>query len=426
MAKRERVGQIAVASLAFALALVVIGKILERPELLPFWGGLLAAFGEAALVGGLADWFAVRALFTHPFGIPFPHTALIPRNRRRLIGEIRNLVLNEWLPRSVLIQKVQSFDFIGQGVLPVLPALRPHIRDLIRKVLCDVLSGVEPRQIATMLAQGLSTGLDSRQVAPWLAELIRRARHESWLEPILREVVRRLEQWAGAPACRQFLHNRLEHAATMYRERSAWKDLAFTLGEVFGGIDLDEGARAIQAELRRFAAEQIHSGSHLQAMLRDGLFAIERRLRDDPDYLDAMRDLVLNTETLINLFERVLSSIRDETCRQVEAEDSPWVELAMRQVDAWLVRLADDPALRGRLNEWCRHAAIHQLEQHHGLLGTLVEEQMNRLSDEALTELIQARVGEDLNWIRLNGTFVGGLIGVGLYLLVVLVQRLGG
>ena len=107
----------------------------------------------------------------------------------------------------------------------------------------------------------------------------------------------------------------------------------------------------------------------------------------------------------------------------VQAENSFWVALAMKQVDAWLVRVAEDPALRDRVNEWCRQAAIHQLEQHHGLIGVLVEEQMNRLSDEDLTELIQARVGEDLNWIRLNGTFVGGLIGVVLYLLVSALQH---
>jgi uncharacterized membrane-anchored protein YjiN (DUF445 family) len=416
------VGRFAIGSLLFAVALVVAGKLLELVGKEQFWGGLVAAFGEAALVGGLADWFAVRALFAHPFGIPFPHTALIPRNRRRLIGEIRNLVLNQWLPRPVLIQKIKGFDFVGQGLLPVLPALRPHLRELLRKVLCDALTEIEPREIATMLARGLSTGLDSRKVAPWLAELIARARDENWLAPILREVVRRLEQWADAPACRQFLRNRLEQAATTYRERSAWKDLTFTLGEVFGGIDLNEAATAIQTELRRFAGEQMHNGSHLQAMLRDGLFAIEGQLRDDPGYLDRMRELLLDTETLANLFEGVLNSIREEARRQVAAEDSPWVELAMRQVDGWLARLAEDPAMRQRVNEWCRQEISQLVEQHHGLIGTLVEEQMNRLSDQDLTELIQARVGEDLNWIRLNGTFVGGLIGVVLYLLVWLVQ----
>src|SRR3954469_1631315 len=118
MASRERVGRVAVASLGLALALVVAGKLIEHLAGWAFVGGLLAAFGEAALVGGLADWFAVRALFAHPFGIPFPHTAIIPRNRVRLIGEIRKLVLNEWLPRPVLVRKVSDFDFVGHALLP--------------------------------------------------------------------------------------------------------------------------------------------------------------------------------------------------------------------------------------------------------------------------------------------------------------------
>src|SRR5437773_3098854 len=126
MASRERVGRVAVASLALALALVVAGKLLEHAAGWAFVGGLVAAFGEAALVGGLADWFAVRALFGHPFGIPFPHTALIPRNRKRIVHQIRELVQHEWLPRSLLTGKVEKFDFVAQGLLPVVDALKPH------------------------------------------------------------------------------------------------------------------------------------------------------------------------------------------------------------------------------------------------------------------------------------------------------------
>src|SRR5436190_23438832 len=116
MTAGHQVGRVAGWSLVVALGLAMVGKLLEKLGPAPFWGGLLFAFGEAALVGGLADWFAVRALFAHPFGIPFPHTALIPRNRRRIVREIRELVQNEWLPRSLLTSKVESFDFVGQGL----------------------------------------------------------------------------------------------------------------------------------------------------------------------------------------------------------------------------------------------------------------------------------------------------------------------
>src|SRR6059058_1187047 len=127
-AGHNRVERWARLSLLAALALAVLGRALQYHELAKFWGGLLFAFGEAALVGGLADWFAVRALFVHPFGIPFPHTALIPRNRRRIIQQIGNLVQNEWLPKSLLAAKVNAFDFVGDGLLPVVEPLKPHLR----------------------------------------------------------------------------------------------------------------------------------------------------------------------------------------------------------------------------------------------------------------------------------------------------------
>src|SRR4051812_11870563 len=125
MAARERIGRVAVASLGLALLLALGGKLAEYVGGWPFVGGLIAAFGEAALVGGLADWFAVRALFAHPFGVPFPHTAIIPRNRKRLTAEIRKLVVNEWLPHDVLARKVTEFDFVTQAILPAVPTMRP-------------------------------------------------------------------------------------------------------------------------------------------------------------------------------------------------------------------------------------------------------------------------------------------------------------
>src|SRR5262249_47466034 len=97
MSAANQVRRVAGWSLVGALVLAVVGRALEKYVPAPFWGGLLIAFGEAALVGGLADWFAVRALFAHPFGIPFPHTALIPRNRGRIVREICQLVQHEWL-----------------------------------------------------------------------------------------------------------------------------------------------------------------------------------------------------------------------------------------------------------------------------------------------------------------------------------------
>src|ERR1041385_6033512 len=118
MSSANRIDRWAKLSLLFALALAVVGVILEHYNFSKFVGGLLLAFGEAALVGGLADWFAVRALFAHPFGIPFPHSAVIPRNRGRIVAELRSLVEHEWLPKPMLQTPLRAFDFVGDLLLP--------------------------------------------------------------------------------------------------------------------------------------------------------------------------------------------------------------------------------------------------------------------------------------------------------------------
>src|SRR5712691_5267653 len=118
MSPSMRVGRWAKVSLLVALTVAITGLLLRDSGAAPLLGSMLLAFGEAALVGGLADWFAVRALFAHPFGIPFPHSALIPRNRQRIVGEIRSLVEHEWLPKTMLQAHITSFDFVGDLLLP--------------------------------------------------------------------------------------------------------------------------------------------------------------------------------------------------------------------------------------------------------------------------------------------------------------------
>src|SRR5881275_3133928 len=160
--ENNRVGKWAVWSLVLAVA--VLGAVLQRANVAPFWGGLLLAFGEAALVGGLADWFAVRALFAHPFGIPFPHSAIIPRNRRRIEAELRNLVENEWLPRDMLLGRINSFDFVGDMLLPFVHSHRDTLHSVLRTAAKNVLQDVSPPHIASFLARAAGRALETEQL----------------------------------------------------------------------------------------------------------------------------------------------------------------------------------------------------------------------------------------------------------------------
>jgi uncharacterized membrane-anchored protein YjiN (DUF445 family) len=428
MGSHNRVGSWATSSLVLALCLVLIGLTLARTGITPFWGGLLMAFGEAALVGGLADWFAVRALFTHPLGITiFPHTALIPRNRRRIVQEICNLVETQWLPKEMLRARIDAFDFVGGGLMPLVAALKPSLPDVLRTVAVDLLHDVEPNKVSAFLAQVTSRSIPPEQVVPFLADLLQRLRDETWLRTLLRELIVRLKRWADSPRCRAVILDHLQRAAAEYKKRDLVKRFTTWLAQVSGGLDLETAAGVLQFELQRFAESQANDQSDLNLMVRDGLADLEGRLRDDPElglrvqnWVSQLRD----SELLEGVIASVVAALQAEGLRILEGLDSEVLGWAVERLQNWVDRLAADPQTQAWVNDWCRRKAVGLLEQYHGLIGVLVREQLERLSDERLTTMIEEKVGEDLNWIRINGAVVGGVVGACLYLSITLLTGL--
>jgi uncharacterized membrane-anchored protein YjiN (DUF445 family) len=420
MSSANRIDRWAKLSLLFALGLAIIGVILEHYHFAPFVGGLLLAFGEAALVGGLADWFAVRALFTHPFGIPFPHSALIPRNRRRIVAELRSLVENEWLPRPMLQARINEFDFVGDLLLPFFAAQKETLQGLFRTAAKNVLDDVAPPRIAAFLARAAGHALETEQLAPFLAQVAHRARDEEWLEPIIREWLKRLVEWAGSEESHAIIHRHLEEAGVAYRTQGWFRSFTYQVAEVFGGLDLHNAATLLQNEIKRFAIEQGGEKSPLQKAVAEGLKNVEYKLVNDPNFIRGLRGFLVETSdagTLPALFAPMITAVKAEGLRELDRPNSPLLRWVVERLERWLKQVEADPVTREQVNNWCRQLAGTVIDKHHGVIGLLVEEQLNRLSDENLVVLIEQKVGEDLNWIRLNGTFVGGLIGVALFLL---------
>jgi uncharacterized membrane-anchored protein YjiN (DUF445 family) len=424
MASRNRVGSWASASLVLALGLVLIGLALARTGITPFWGGLVMAFGEAALVGGLADWFAVRALFTHPLGIRlFPHTALIPRNRRRIVEEICNLVETQWLPKEMLRARIDAFDFVGGGLMPLVATLKPTLPEVLRTVAVDLVRDVEPNKVSVFLARVTGRSVTPEQVVPFLADLVQRLRDETWLRTLLRELIVRLKRWADSPRCRAVILDHLQRAAQEYKKRDLVKRFTTWLAQVSGGLDLETAAGVLQLELRQFAESQASEQSDLYLLVRDGLADLQARLRDDPEFGLRVQSWVLqlrDSELLEGVIASVVAALQTAGLRVLEGLDSEVLHWAVERLQIWLDRLAADPQTQAWVNDWCRRKATALLEQHHGLIGVLVREQLERLSDERLTTMIEEKVGEDLNWIRINGAVVGGVVGACLYLSITL------
>src|SRR5262249_10580363 len=160
------------------------------------------------------------------------------------------------------------------------------------------------------LARGVAGSVDPERVGPMLADLAARAREQRWLEPLLREWVNKLQQWAERPESRATVRGQLEQAANAYREKGWFKNVTYKGAEKLGGIDLDDAAAVLLAEVRRFATEQMAEGGAVPEIVRDGLAGIERRLREDPEFLRDVRSFILETSetgSLAVLLEPVLA-----------------------------------------------------------------------------------------------------------------------
>src|SRR5262245_28613812 len=387
MSASKRVGWWAKASLLAALAVAVVGLLLRDRGGMPLLGGMLLACGEAALVGGLADWFAVRALFAHPFGIPFPHSALIPRNRRRIVTEISSLVENEWLPRPMLVGRINDYDFVGNAILPFVGSHKERLQDLLRTVARNVLADIAPEQVAGFLARAAGRALEADEVQAFAIRLLRRAREEGWLEPLLRAMLKRLEEWAGSVESHTIIYRHLEQASSTYRSQGWFKSFTYQVAEVFGGLDLHNAAALLQNEIKRFAAEQADEKGQLKRVLAEGIANIERRLREDPAFLGRLRNFLVETSdegTLPGLLRPVVASLQAQALSEIDAPDSPLLSWVLERLDGWLRGVAEDEKAREQVNGWCRHLAVTLVERHHPIIGALVEEQLNRLSDESL------------------------------------------
>src|SRR5262249_28541026 len=162
----------------------------------------------------------------------------------------------------------------------------------------------------------------------------------------------------------------------------------------------------LQNEIKRFAAEQTGERGQIRRVVGEALGNIERRLREDPAFVRGLRDFLTETSeagALPALFAPGGGSGHSEGLRELERPDSPLLGWVLGRLDSWLAEVGKDERMRAEVNEWCRHLAVTLVERHHPIIGLLVEEQLNRLSDENLVKLIENKVGEDLNWIRLNG-----------------------
>lgn len=371
----------------------------------PVWG-YVRAFAEAAMVGGLADWFAVTALFRRPLGLPIPHTAIIPENKDRIADTMAAFLQHNFLTPQVVARRLSALDLAGTaGAFLADPRPSPgRLRDGATSLLADVLESLDQERLGGLAKGALRAQIERIDLAPLLGRMLGAmladGRHMPVIEALIRRVALLLE--ANEELVRTLIHDR---ANTLLR----WTRLDERL------------ANAVLDALYKLLAEIVVLPDHpLRRQLDEGLAQLARDLVEDPAMhrrVERMKAEVLGNPAfaawLDSLWERTRSAL-------LQAVRSPREGLGAQlgQPLAELGRaLQHDPQLRLQVNRFARRTLVGVTARYGSQIVRLVSETVRRWDARTVTDRIESAVGRDLQFIRINGTVVGGLVGVAIHTL---------
>ena len=368
-----------------------------------FWMGALRATAEASLVGGLADWFAVTALFRHPMGIPIPHTAIVPRRKDRVGRTLGQFVQKNFMSRSVVEAKLRSLR-VGERLADWLsePA---NARRIARQTVNAVSSGVQhldDTAVEPMVEQTVADRVRSLKVAPIIGRLMEVLtegdRHQDLLEDFIRGAARTVDQ------NREMIRERIE------KESPWWLPEA---------VD-DKIYRKVLGSIERTLAEIENDPEHpLRKRFDRSVRDFMERLDSSPEMhakIEHWKEELLATETVKRFSASLWSDSKAAIVRYAERSESMREGSAVeRGITTFATHVRNDPELLEKLNEAIVDVAIYVVERYQDDVGEFIALTVASWDPEHTSKRVELAIGRDLQFIRINGTLVGGLAGLVLY-----------
>ena len=399
-ARLTRMKRIATGLFIFVTAVFVATRLLE--ERYP-WLGWIRAMSEAAMVGALADWFAVTALFRHPLGIPIPHTAIVPNRKDRIGASLGGFVQNNFLSRDLIGAKLRQIGIsrrIGEWLRE--PANARKISMHASKALAGTVQVLRDDDVQDLLDRSVIARIRATRVAPVvgnaLSLITASNRHQELLDEALKLLDRVVDQND------EIIRDRI-------RKESPW-----WLPESVDNKIHDKIVTAIENLLHAVTTDPNHP---LRARFDAAVDRFVERLKTSPEVIAKGEEL--KEELLAHPSVRQFSGEvwNDAKAAIVKYSESP-VDGEIRPIDRGLVSLGEtmleDPELLAKVDGWILDATLYVVEQYRTEVGQFIADTVRGWDPEDTSRKIELAVGRDLQFIRINGTLMGALVGLLIYL----------
>jgi uncharacterized membrane-anchored protein YjiN (DUF445 family) len=373
------------------------------PSVSPFWIGLIRATAEAAMVGGVADWFAVTALFRHPMGIPIPHTAIVAQRKDRIGRSLGNFVGNNFLSRDVIARQLAGMR-LGERAAKWLaePVHQERVARAIAGGVARAAEAIPTAELQDSVHGALVQQLRKAQVAPLLADLLSLAttddRHHEMLDRLVRLVSRIVQD------NKELIRHRIA-------EESPWW--------VPGAVD-DKLYQKIVAGIERTLEDVATNVNHpLRSQFDQALRGFTERLHSSPETIaraEEVKERLLTHPAVEDLSDALLAAAKGSLAKYT-GPDAPSPEPLQRAIGALADRALGNEAFLAEVDEAIERLALGVVEEYRPEVAALIGRTVEGWDATDASRKIEVQIGRDLQFIRINGTLVGGLVGMVLYLI---------
>ena len=369
---------------------------LHRPEA---WAGWVHAFAEAGMVGALADWFAVVALFRHPLGLPIPHTAIIPTRKNELGDAMARFISDHFLDAEVVGRKLASVNLSRVAIAWLQSDKgRTSVQDLSSGMLRWGLDALHEERVRKFLSRLSRRQLKNVSFAPLMGHTldwaIREKRHQDVLTQALRYVIVVLDE-------------NQEKIRERVREGSPWWLPGFVDDRI-----LKQMLDRIQNQLFQMSLDPDHP---LRGQFNDWLKRLASELRTSPEYRllgRRLKEQLLENEALQDYLYNAWADLASRVDKDLENPES----MIRGQVGDWVDGLADelqrDEPMQVWINQWMTSAMLALVERNRTQISSLISDTVRSWDGQETSRRVELALGRDLQFIRINGTLVGGLVGL--------------
>lgn len=381
--------------------LFVVTTILQKHNS-SHWIGYVRAFSEAAMVGALADWFAVTALFRHPLGLPIPHTNLIESSKQQLGDNLGGFVVSNFLsPKNIrpYIQKVKISNFVGEwlGKEKNQEVLMKNLSDIV----LDILNKLDDTTVSLFISKKVTEMTDDIKLNSIVGNGIHYILEKNDHQRIITSLSSQIKTY-------------ITENDEMIKSRVRKGSYSFIPAFVDHKI-ADKIASGLADFFREIEEDPEHE---LRNLITGKIYEFSTDLKEDPKWDQEFKNIkndLLKADKLNEYSNDIWISIKRTLMEELQQDDSSLKKYLSKNLDEFSQNLKTNEGLQDKIDNWVRVTAYKYILKNTHQFGNLISSTVGNWQGKELSEKLELEVGKDLQFIRVNGTLVGGLVGLIIY-----------